>query len=91
MRCLGHWTRKVPGDSDPIEEVALFLAAACAKPAGETLDPAELHLWCKSHMARFMVPRFIEVRDEMPHISVGKVKKDELQGVGEGVWEAPDS
>lgn len=55
---------------------------------GARLDPAALHAWCRGRMARFMVPRFIEVRDEMPHISVGKVAKDRLTGVGAGVWEA---
>ena len=56
---------------------------------GARLDPAALHAWCRGRMAAFMVPRFIEVRDEMPHISVGKVDKDRLRGVGAGVWEAP--
>ncbi len=56
---------------------------------GARLDPAALHAWCRGRMAAFMVPRFIEVRDEMPHISVGKVDKDRLRGVGTGVWEAP--
>lgn len=57
---------------------------------GAPLDPAALHAWCRGRMAAFMVPRFIEVRDEMPHISVGKVDKDKLRGVAEGVWVAPE-
>lgn len=57
---------------------------------GARLDPAALHAWCRSRMAAFMIPRFIEVRDEMPHISVGKVDKDRLRGVADGVWEAPE-
>jgi len=56
---------------------------------GAELEPAELHAWCTARMAGFMVPRFIEVRDAMPHISVGKVDSDKLRGVGEGVWGAP--
>ncbi len=56
---------------------------------GAELEPAELHAWCTARMAGFMVPRFIEIRDAMPHISVGKVDSDRLRGVGEGVWGAP--
>ncbi len=67
------------------EEVKAVVVAS----GGAVLDPAALHVWCRGRMAAFMVPHFIEVRDEMPHISVGKVDKEKLRGVGEGVWEAP--
>ena len=63
--------------------------AVVVPSGGALLEPAELHAWCRRRMARFMVPRFIEVRDEMPHISVGKVDKEQLRGVGPEVWEAP--
>ena len=57
---------------------------------GSEVDPAQLHAWCRGRMARFMVPHYIEVRDTMPHISVGKVDKEKLRGMGVGVWEAPE-
>jgi len=63
--------------------------AVVVPSGGAALDPAELHAWCHGRMAGFMVPHFIEVRDTMPHISVGKVDREELRGVGEGVWKAP--
>ena len=63
--------------------------AVVVPSGGARLDPSRLHAWCVDRMARFMVPRFIEVRDTMPHISVGKVDKEALAGTGEGVWEVP--
>ena len=64
------------------------IKAVVVPAAGSDIDPDTLHGWCLEHMARFMVPRFIEVRPSIPHISVGKVKKDELTGTGPGVWDA---
>ena len=61
--------------------------AVVVPSGGARLDSGRLHAWCVDRMAAFMVPRFIEVRDEMPHISVGKVDKEALAGTGEGVWE----
>ena len=63
--------------------------AVVVPSGGAELDPGRLHAWCLDRMAAFMVPRFIEVRDEMPHISVGKVDKARLTGTGDGVWEVP--
>ena len=54
---------------------------------GARLDPGRLHARCVDRMAAFMVPRFIEMRDTMPHMSVGKVDKEALARTGEGVWE----
>ena len=61
--------------------------AVVVPSVGTRLDPGRLHAWCAHRMAAFMVPRFIEVREEMPHISVGKVDKEALEGTGVGVWE----
>ena len=66
------------------------IKAVVVPSGGGVLDPAELHAWCDGRMAKFMVPHYIEVLGEMPHISVGKVDKDKLRGVGPGVWEAPE-
>ena len=40
--------------------------------------------WCAHRMAAFIVPRFIEARDTMPHMSVGKLDNEALKGTGEG-------
>ncbi|MEQ9813717.1 MAG: AMP-binding protein [Azospirillaceae bacterium] len=51
-------------------------------------DPAALHSWCAGRMARFMVPRYIEIVDSLPRTEIGKVAKTELTGVGANVWDA---
>ena len=55
---------------------------------GASLDPAEVHSFCNGRMARFMVPRYIEVRDSLPYTELAKVKREELGGTGPGVWDA---
>jgi long-chain acyl-CoA synthetase len=46
------------------------------------LDPpptaAELQVFCAAHLARFKLPRTIELVDGLPHSPIGKVRKREL-------------
>ena len=56
--------------------------------AGATLDPAEVHAFCAGRMARFMVPRYIEVCASLPYTDLAKIKREELGGIGPGVWDA---
>jgi acyl-CoA synthetase (AMP-forming)/AMP-acid ligase II len=40
-------------------------------------------------MARFMVPRYIEIVDELPHNHVGKIEKEKLLAArSDRVWDA---
>ena len=39
-------------------------------------------------MAKFMVPRYVELRDTLPYTDVGKVKRDELREIGPATWDA---
>lgn len=55
--------------------------------AGTDLDAAELHAFCKKKMARFMVPRYIEIRECMPLNQVGKVEKEALKTINEEIWD----
>jgi carnitine-CoA ligase len=55
---------------------------------GERVDPAELRTWCEGRMAAFMVPRYVEVVAALPRAETGKVMKEELRGLGPGVWDA---
>jgi carnitine-CoA ligase len=57
---------------------------------GHDLDPAQLRAWCENRMAAFMVPRYVEVLPALPLADTGKVMKEELRGVGAGVWDAGD-
>ena len=46
---------------------------------GVTLDPAELVYWCAENMAYFKVPRYLEIRDELPRTPSLRVRKDMLR------------
>ena len=55
-------------------------------------DPAELHRWLQTQLPKFMVPRFIEVVDDLPrNATTQRVIKTELRsrGVSSTTWEAP--
>ena len=58
---------------------------------GMTLDHREVHAFCASRMARFMVPRYIELRPALPYAEVGKVQKEQLKELGPPVWDAERS
>jgi crotonobetaine/carnitine-CoA ligase len=39
-------------------------------------------------MARFMIPRYIEIRDELPLTQTGKVRKESLRSITGQEWDA---
>lgn len=66
------------------EDVKLIVTVV----AGRRLEPAPLHAWCRERMAAFMIPRFIEVVDELPRTPTGKVLKQGLGRHGPATWDA---
>lgn len=56
---------------------------------GATIDPAELTAFCEEHMARFMVPRYISIRHEIPKTETHRVQKGVLkrEGVTPDTWD----
>lgn len=66
------------------EDVKLVVVAV----AGERLDPSRLHGWCEGRMAAFMVPRYIGVVEALPRADTGKVMKEELRALEQGIWDA---
>lgn len=56
------------------EEVKAFVLPA----PGATVDIAQLHTLARRHLARFKVPRWYEVVDELPHTPTGRVAKHHL-------------
>ena len=46
---------------------------------GETVEPADVIYWCADHLAYFKVPRYIEIRDELPRTPSLRVRKDVLR------------
>lgn len=56
------------------EEVKAFVVAA----PGGYVDPRGLAAHAAEHLARFKVPRYIEVVDELPHTPTGRLAKHRL-------------
>jgi crotonobetaine/carnitine-CoA ligase len=56
---------------------------------GESLDPKDLVEFCSDKMAAFMIPRYIDIRDELPKTGTHRFKKVELkkQGVTPTTWD----
>jgi crotonobetaine/carnitine-CoA ligase len=62
----------------------------CIVPrAGARISPRELIEFCKPRMARFMLPRYVEVMTELPRTQTQKVEKYRLRaaGVSSGTWD----
>ncbi len=49
---------------------------------GTSLSPGELVAFCEERMAKFMVPRYIELMDELPKTPTEKVEKYRLREAG---------
>jgi crotonobetaine/carnitine-CoA ligase len=46
---------------------------------GETVQPEDVIYWCADNLAYFKVPRYIEIRDDMPRTPSLRVRKDVLR------------
>lgn len=57
------------------------MAVVVLKP-GESVSPAALVRHCEERMAGFMVPRYFELRDELPKTGTHRVQKSELKRAG---------
>jgi crotonobetaine/carnitine-CoA ligase len=55
----------------------------------QTLTPEEVIAHCEGRMARFMVPRYVEFRAELPKTETHRVQKSVLkrEGVGARTWD----
>jgi crotonobetaine/carnitine-CoA ligase len=56
------------------EEIKAFVVAA----AGATIDVGELRRHCLDGLARYKVPRYLEIVDELPHTPTGRIAKPQL-------------
>ena len=54
---------------------------------GATPDPQELVYWCADNLAYFKVPRYWEIRDELPRTPSLRVRKDVLRQERENLIE----
>jgi len=69
------------------------LKIAVVPQPGERLDPEEILEYCQEQLPRFMVPRYVEVIDELPRTGTGKVAKHVLRAAGDAgrtgrTWDA---
>ncbi|MGH9040501.1 MAG: AMP-binding protein, partial [Acidimicrobiia bacterium] len=70
------------------EEVKAFVVLA----AGATADLPGLHAWAAERLARFKVPRYLEVVGELPHTPTGRIAKHQLERErNESEWDAERS
>jgi len=47
--------------------------------SGSAINPEEVVLWCADRLAYFKVPRYVEVRADLPHTPSMRVRKDLLR------------
>jgi carnitine-CoA ligase len=59
------------------------VAVAVVLRPGEVLAPAEIAAWVETRLPAFMVPRYVEILDELPRASTGKLAKHELRARGD--------
>ena len=61
-----------------------------APRGGRKLDYAEVMAYCREHMPRFMVPRYVEFVDEVPKLPNHKIDKAGLRkaGLTAATWDA---
>jgi crotonobetaine/carnitine-CoA ligase len=64
------------------------MAVVVAKE-GQRLTPAELIAFVEPRLAKFMVPRYVEIRDALPKTETHRVQKNVLKraGVGPDTWD----
>ena len=54
------------------------------------LTAESLHDWCRGRMSSFMLPRFIEIRDQLPLTGNGKLQLTELRANGSDTWDSEE-
>ena len=60
---------------------------------GATATPEEMYRWSLDQIPYFALPRYVEIRDDLPRSPLGKILKGELRedGVTEATWDADTS
>lgn len=55
---------------------------------GSDISPIDIHEHCRQHLPYIKIPRYIELRDELPKTPSGRVRKQQLQEEGVGdAWD----
>ena len=60
---------------------------------GSSATPEEIYRWSLDKVPYFALPRYLEIRDDLPRSPLGKILKGELRddGITEGTWDADTS
>jgi crotonobetaine/carnitine-CoA ligase len=63
--------------------------AAVVPGPGQQVDPADLTAWCAPRLAKFAIPRYVDVVAELPLTENGKIRKAVLRerGVTATTWD----
>jgi long-chain acyl-CoA synthetase len=56
-----------------------YIKAYVVPRAGQSIDPLEIIDFCRTNLSPYMVPKEVEVRDELPKSMIGKVLRRELR------------
>jgi crotonobetaine/carnitine-CoA ligase len=64
----------VIGEADPIRD-EVPVGFVVLRPDAPAADPEELVRWCSERLAKAKRPVRIEIVDELPRTSVGKIRK----------------
>lgn len=91
LQCPGVAEAAVVGVPAEVGEDEVLLAVTATD--GVTLDPARVHAHCAQRLPKYMVPRYVEVRRELPKNAGQKVLKNELRDGprSPGLWDAEAS
>lgn len=75
----------VPDDEGVEQEVKLCVVAV----AGAQLEPGELHSFVRQRLPKFMVPRYVELRDTLPKTPTTRIRRVALSDESSsGVWDS---
>lgn len=73
-------------DDDGVEQEVKICVVS---QAGAELRPGELHAFLRARLPKFMVPRYVELRDELPKTPTTRVRRVALSEEGTtGAWDA---
>lgn len=56
-----------------------YLKAFLVAKAGQSIDPEEIIAFCRENLSAYMVPKEVEVREELPKSMIGKVLRRSLR------------
>ncbi len=65
----------------PDEIVGQAIKAVVVLRKGSELDEKSIILHCSKHLEKFMVPKYIEILEQLPRTSTGKIYKKDLANI----------